>query len=114
MHEIGSITKWKSSLGKRCGFSSAYGGAGLQPGFSLGVTKDSPYEAVVRLEEGDVLYFIEEADQWYFDEHDLHVTVDDALGELSYSYEPKKHDAKWRHASFYSNLFTFILVNLFS
>ncbi|PKG45599.1 MULTISPECIES: HesB/YadR/YfhF family protein [unclassified Planococcus (in: firmicutes)] len=76
--------------GEAVRFFVRYGGAGLQPGFSLGVTKDSPYEAVVRLEEGDVLYFIEEADQWYFDEHDLHVTVDDALGELSYSYEPKE------------------------
>lgn len=76
--------------GETVRFFVRYGGAGLQPGFSLGVTKDNPYEAVVRLKEDDVLYFIEEADQWYFDEHDLHVTVDDELGELSYSYEQKE------------------------
>ncbi|MBT2582198.1 HesB/YadR/YfhF family protein [Planococcus sp. ISL-109] len=76
--------------GEAVRFFVRYGGSGLQPGFSLGVTKDRPYEATVRHEQDDVLYFIEEADHWYFDEHDLHVTVDDTLDELSYSYGQKE------------------------
>lgn len=76
--------------GEAVRFFVRYGGSGLQPGFSLGVTKDSPYEPAVRLEQAEVLYFIEEADQWYFDGHDLYVTVDDTLDELSYSYEQKE------------------------
>lgn len=76
--------------GEAVRFFVRYGGSGLQPGFSLGVTKESPYEPVVRLEQEQVLYFIEDTDHWYFDGHDLHVTVDDSLDELSYSYEPKE------------------------
>ncbi|MFC4712121.1 HesB/YadR/YfhF family protein [Planococcus dechangensis] len=76
--------------GEAVRFFVRYGGSGLQPGFSIGVTKDSPYEPAVRHEQEDVLYFIESADEWYFDEHDLHVTVDDDLDELSYSYEQKE------------------------
>ncbi len=78
------------AAGESVRFFVRYGGLGLQPGFSLGVTKDSPEEPAARLTHRDVLYFVEDADAWYFDEHDLHVTVDDALGELTYSYEPKK------------------------
>lgn len=69
-------------------FFVRYGGASkIQPGFSLGVTKDQPYELAVKVEQNDVVYFIEETDLWYFDGHDLHVTVNDDLHELDYSYK---------------------------
>lgn len=69
-------------------FFARYGGSSkIQPGFSLGVTKEEPYEAAVETTEEDVTFFIEESDIWYFDGHDLHVSVDDHLQELMYSYE---------------------------
>lgn len=68
-------------------FFVRFGGAGLQPGFSLGVTKDQPHEAAVKVERDQVNYFIEQNDLWYFDGHDLSVSVNDELSELDYSYE---------------------------
>lgn len=69
-------------------FFVRYGGSSkLQPGFSLGVAKDEPNEAAVETTHDQVMYFIEESDVWYFDGHDLHVTVNDELHELEYSYK---------------------------
>ena len=77
--------------GEAVRFFVRYGGSSkLQPGFSLGVTKDQPQEAAVEVKENDVVYFIEESDVWYFDGHDLHVSVNDKLHELDYSYEKEK------------------------
>ncbi|WP_033544021.1 HesB/YadR/YfhF family protein [Planococcus sp. CAU13] len=75
------------SAGESVRFFVRYGGSGLQPGFSLGVTKDQPHEAAVEVEEDQVKYFIEQSDLWYFDGHDLSVSVNDELDELDYSYE---------------------------
>lgn len=69
-------------------FFVRYGGASkLQPGFSLGVTKDQPLDPVAEFNHQDVNYFVETNDLWYFDGHDLHVQVNDKLKELEYSYE---------------------------
>lgn len=73
--------------GESVRFFVRYGGSGLQPGFSLGVTKDQPHEAAVELEKDQVKYYIEQQDLWYFDGNDLIVSVNDELGELDYSYE---------------------------
>lgn len=73
--------------GESVRFFVRYGGSGLQPGFSLGVTKDQPHEAAVELEKDQVRYFIEQQDLWYFDGHDLIVSVNDELDELDYAYE---------------------------
>ncbi|OHX56597.1 hypothetical protein BB776_05025 [Planococcus salinarum] len=75
------------TAGERVRFFVRFGGSGLQPGFSLGVTKDEPQEAAVEVERDQVTYFIEQNDLWYFDGHDLSVSVNDELGELDYSYE---------------------------
>ena len=75
------------SPGEAVRFFVRYGGASkLQPGFSLGVTKDQPHEMAVQLEQDQVTYFIEQSDVWYFDGYDLQVTVNDDLHELDYSY----------------------------
>lgn len=75
------------SAGESVRFFVRYGGSGLQPGFSLGVTKDQPLEAALQVEQDQVVYFVEQGDLWYFDGHDLNVTVNDELHELAYSYE---------------------------
>ncbi|ANU28480.1 HesB/YadR/YfhF family protein [Planococcus versutus] len=73
--------------GEAVRFFVRYGGSSkLQPGFSLGVTKDQPREIGVQLERDHVVYFIEKNDIWYFDEHNLEVSVNDDLHELEYSY----------------------------
>lgn len=75
------------AAGESVRFYVRYGGSGLQPGFSLGVTKDQPYETAAEVKKDDVLYYIEQKDLWYFDGHDLIVSVNDELHELDYSYE---------------------------
>lgn len=81
-HEEMEVTK-----GEQVRFFVRYGGSGLQPGFSLGVTKDQPNETAVEVEQDGATYFIEQNDLWYFDGHDLSVSVNDELGELDYSYD---------------------------
>ena len=74
--------------GDKVRFFVRYGGSSkLQPGFSLGVTKDQPGEAAVSIEQDNVTYYIEETDLWYFDGHDLLVSVNDDLKELNYDYK---------------------------
>ncbi len=74
--------------GEAVRFFVRYGGSSkLQPGFSLGVTKDHPHEIGAQVEQDDVIYFVEQSDLWYFDDHNLSVHVNDELHELDYSYE---------------------------
>ncbi|MFJ8064535.1 HesB/YadR/YfhF family protein [Psychrobacillus sp. NPDC096426] len=69
-------------------FYARYGGSSpIQQGFSLGVTKDTPFEPVVTVKMENILFFIEERDEWYFDGHDLYVDVDHQLDELAYTYK---------------------------
>lgn len=69
-------------------FFARYGGASpLHEGFSLGVTKEQPDEAVVETTHDGTLYYIESRDKWFFIDYDLHVNIDPKLEELIYSYE---------------------------
>ncbi|MDW0109475.1 HesB/YadR/YfhF family protein [Sporosarcina aquimarina] len=68
-------------------FFARYGGSSpLHEGFSLGIMKELPDEVAVEFIEDGVRYYIETRDLWYFDGHDLHVGVNDELGELHYEY----------------------------
>ena len=74
--------------GESIRFFARYGGASpLHEGFSLGVTKVDPDEAVVEVIHDGIRFYIERHDEWFFVEHDLHVNVDPALDELVYSYK---------------------------
>ena len=69
-------------------FYARYGGSSpFQEAFSLGVTKDTAFEPSVTYKEQDILFFIEERDEWYFDGHDLYVELDSTRDELSYAYK---------------------------
>ncbi len=69
-------------------FYARYGGSSpISDGFSLGMTKDIPFEPSVTVIIEEILFFIEERDEWYFDGHDLYVDVDQQLEELAYSYK---------------------------
>lgn len=74
--------------GESVRFFARYGGSSpLHEGFSLGVTKEAPDEVAVEIVKDGVRYYIESRDEWFFDEHNLIVEVDQKLQELSYSYE---------------------------
>lgn len=76
------------SAGESIRFFARYGGSSpLHEGFSLGVTKEDPDEASVEIIVNDVRYYIESRDEWFFDGHNLIVSVDEKLQELAYAYE---------------------------
>ncbi|MBP3039960.1 HesB/YadR/YfhF family protein [Bacillaceae bacterium Marseille-Q3522] len=69
-------------------FFARYGGcSNIQQGFSLGISNEEPIDAGIKEVKDGVIYFIEEKDLWYFDNHDLHVTFDSKLNEPVYQYE---------------------------
>ncbi|MFD1926681.1 HesB/YadR/YfhF family protein [Sporosarcina siberiensis] len=69
-------------------FFARYGGSSpLHTGFSLGVTKVQPDDAAFKTDHDGTLYYIENRDEWFFLEHDLHVNIDPKLDELVYSYK---------------------------
>ncbi|WP_078546902.1 HesB/YadR/YfhF family protein [Litchfieldia alkalitelluris] len=68
-------------------FFVRYGGAGgIQPGFSLGVSKDSPSTVGSKTENSGITFYIEEDDLWYFDEHDLAIQYNEKMNEPVFKY----------------------------
>lgn len=69
-------------------FYARYGGSSpFHEGFSLGMTREQPHEIGSEAVLEDVHFFIEKSDEWFFNNHNLIVDVDQANDELSYSYE---------------------------
>ncbi len=69
-------------------FYVRYGGnSTIQSGFSLGVQVESPESAAASITKNGINYFIEEIDVWYFDSHDLYISMDDALNEPVFAYK---------------------------
>lgn len=69
-------------------FFVRYGGVGgLQPGFSLGVAPEQPVNPITQVESKGIQFFIESDDAWYFDSHDLTITLDPSLDEPKFSYD---------------------------
>ncbi|MET3574858.1 uncharacterized protein YneR [Bhargavaea ullalensis] len=75
------------SAGDHIRFRVRYGGAGLQPGFSIGLSPDDPDSPAASEERDGVTFFVEKDDEWYFDGHDLIVDYDENLDEPDYRYE---------------------------
>ncbi|MCM3719595.1 HesB/YadR/YfhF family protein [Fictibacillus phosphorivorans] len=48
----------------------------VQDGFSLGINKDTPKHPAVALDIQNHEFFIEEEDEWFFDQNDLTVSVE--------------------------------------
>ena len=61
-------------------FYARYGGSSpFHEGFSLGMTREEPIAI-------GVIYYIDEKDLWFFNDHNLHVDVDASKDELQYDY----------------------------
>lgn len=69
-------------------FYARYGGSSpFHEGFSLGMNRETPLEIGVENEIDQIHFYIEKADEWFFNEHDLYVTLNKQLEELSYEYK---------------------------
>lgn len=78
----------EAKAGDKIRFYARYGGTSpLHDGFSIGMTMDTPVIPSVTLMLENILFFIEERDEWFFDGHDLYVNLDLKLDELSYTYK---------------------------
>jgi uncharacterized protein YneR len=71
-------------------FYARYGGSSpFHEGYSLGMNRETPHEVGIETVRDDIHFYIEQADIWFFNEHDLIVSADETLDELQYAY--KKH-----------------------
>ena len=69
-------------------FYARYGGSSpFHEAFSLGMNRELPHEIGVETIVNDVHFYIEKADEWFFNEHDLHVSVNSTLDELAYDFK---------------------------
>ncbi|MGI8315223.1 HesB/YadR/YfhF family protein [Halobacillus mangrovi] len=69
-------------------FYVRYGGVGgLQPGFSLAIKFEEPDSPIAETTVGNITYFVEENDEWYFDNYSLKVELDDKWNEPDFQYE---------------------------
>lgn len=78
----------EAKAGDKIRFYARYGGSSpLHDGFSIGMTMDIPVIPSVTVTIENILFFIEERDEWFFADHDLYVDVDPELEELAYTYK---------------------------
>lgn len=58
-------------------FFVQYGGhSAVQKGFSLGIRIDNPLNPGLFAKIEDLTFYVEEDDIWYFDNHDLDITLE--------------------------------------
>ncbi len=67
-------------------FFPRYGFGGHIPGFSIGISQDTPEDIFVKTKVKNIIFYIEKKDAWYFEGVNLHVTYDEKLKEPKYSY----------------------------
>jgi uncharacterized protein YneR len=69
-------------------FFVQYGGCStVQKGLSLGIRKDDPAHPAVQMQEEGINFFIEGDDEWFFDGHNLSVTLNDGDDFPQFNYE---------------------------
>ncbi|MFJ7747919.1 HesB/YadR/YfhF family protein [Peribacillus sp. NPDC097295] len=69
-------------------FYARYGGTStVQNGFSLGIMQEEPEAIAAAHTIGTITYYVEEKDAWYFDDHDLVITLNEKSGEPEFHYK---------------------------
>ncbi|WLR43433.1 HesB/YadR/YfhF family protein [Bacillus carboniphilus] len=53
----------------------------VQKGFSLGVGIEKPSDIGVKETKNDILFFLEQKDLWYLDDHDFQIQFDSDIHE---------------------------------
>lgn len=92
IHITEEATNWyEQELGLQAGdavrFFVRYGGVGGRiPGFSLGINIDTPQVAHTSVSKNGIVFFIEDADAWYFEDSNLTVQMDNELQEPQFIY----------------------------
>lgn len=67
-------------------YGKVYGKTQVHDGFSVGMAVDTPESPLVEEKDNGILYFVEEADEWFFKGYDLVVDYDEGLDEPKYEF----------------------------
>lgn len=67
-------------------FFVRYGFGGLIPGFSLGISYDTPKDVYASSNVEGITFFIENKDAWYFDDKDLKIEINEQSKEPEFIY----------------------------
>lgn len=88
-----AAVKWfKEEVGIKEGdkvkfYTQIYGTSPVQPGFSLGFIKDNtPLNVAVSKTVGNIEFYIEQDDLWFFNNHDLQLDYNEKYDEIQYNY----------------------------
>ena len=67
--------------------SGKYGGAtNVHVGFSTGIEKTTPHQALLTKEIEGITFFTEQGDDWFFADYNLSISLDEKLNEPMYTY----------------------------
>lgn len=68
-------------------FGKVYGKTQVHEGFSIGMNVEAPDKPVAEVTEDGILFFADEADEWFFKGYDLVVDYDAKMDEPQYIFE---------------------------
>jgi uncharacterized protein YneR len=69
-------------------FFARYGGCStVQSGFSLGISTDEPIDIGTQTMVDGIVFYIEEKDVWFFDDHDLTIDYQETYEEPIFQYK---------------------------
>ncbi|HFI0462952.1 TPA: HesB/YadR/YfhF family protein [Streptococcus suis] len=83
---------YKEEVGIKPGFgirfkSKIYANSPVNEGFGLAFDTDEPVNPIAQTTtENGILFFVEENDEWFFNQHDLQVDFNEQLKEPKYVY----------------------------
>lgn len=67
-------------------FGKVYGKTNIHNNFSVGITLDKPNRCFSRADINGICFFIDENDDWFFEDHDLHIRYNEKFNEPSYYF----------------------------
>lgn len=67
--------------------SKVYGKTEVHEGLSVSVLVESPHQVLASTVEGGIQFFIEEADEWFFNGYHFHVDYDEQEDALTFKFE---------------------------
>lgn len=67
-------------------YGKVYGKTQVHDGFSVGMSVDTPETPLIEENTNGMMFFVEEADEWFFKGYDLVVDYDTELDEPKYEF----------------------------
>lgn len=75
----------ESEMGVRF-YGKVYGNTQVHEGFSVGMSVDTPENPIANTTADGILFYADEADEWFFKGYDLTVDLDEKLNEPKYLF----------------------------